>query len=90
MKGNITYANNGSRRSVRRTAWVSDEDAGEVHGVGSRDPKVRESVGGRCAVDRGQERGREHRTAGGARWKGTNAMDLIGLVSFRSRVTTED
>ena len=53
MKGNITRANHGSRRSVHRTAWVSDEDAGEVHGVGSRDPKVREGVGGRCAVDRG-------------------------------------
>ena len=77
MKGNITYANHGSRRSVRRTAWVSDEDAGEVHGVGSRDPKVREGVGGRCAVDRGRGVGQERRTAGGARWKGTNAMDLI-------------
>lgn len=52
MKGNITHANHGSRRSVRRTAWVSDERAGEVRGVGSRDPKVREGVGGRCAVDR--------------------------------------
>ena len=57
MKGNITRANHGSRRSVHRTAWVSDEDAGEVHGVGSRDPKVREGVGGRCAVDRGQRAG---------------------------------
>lgn len=59
MKGNITRANHGSRRSVHRTAWVSDEDAGEVHGVGSRDPKVREGVGGRCAVDLGVERGGE-------------------------------